>query len=75
MSLPGQFDCGCFELCFQFLILNELGLLLLQLSDELILIVSADDKLPTHICYYDSTAIVSHYYNLATLLTCSTYCH
>lgn len=75
MSLPGQFNCEGFEPCFQFLILNELSLLLIQLSDELILIVSADDKQLTHICYYDSTAIVSHYDNLATLLTCSTYYH
>lgn len=71
MSLPGQFDCGDFEPCFQFLILNELGLLLIQSSDELI--VSADDKLLTHICYYESTDIVSHYDNLTTLLTYSTY--
>lgn len=75
MCPPVQFDCGSFKPCFQFLVLSELGLLLIQLSDELILLVRADDKILTHISYYDSTAIVSHYYNLATFLTCTMYLH
>jgi len=73
VSFPGQFDRGGFEPCFQFLLFNELVLLVIQSSDELILLVSADAKLHLYIWYYDFTAIVSQEDNLATLLTCSTY--